>query len=122
MLVTACCALHWPGLLDQIAAELTSALCVGVLLLFGHLAAMCEIPLAVCTEDVCKAVLEPDHVSATINWPAQTGSLTDICDAEHPSSRQVFSCSRALVKELCELTLQRSQPLQVQAGTAAKHS
>ena len=82
---------------------------------------MDETQQAICTEEACKAVLEPDQVSFNINWPAQTGSLGEICGTERTNYGQLFSCSRDQVKELCELTLQRSQPLQVQALTAAQH-
>lgn len=83
---------------------------------------MDETRQVICTEEACKAVLEPDQISFNINWPAQTGSLGEICGIEHINSGQLFSCSRGQVKELCELTLQRSQPLQVQALSAAQHS
>lgn len=49
-----------------------------------------------------------EHVSVSINWPAQIGSMADVCVPQHDHEVvRPLVCHRGSVTDLCEVSLHK---------------
>lgn len=63
--------------------------------------------------EACHAWLLADKVTITINWPAQQGTLSTVCQRTPVTQKASLVCVRGSLKELCEIVVEGAQVLEV---------